>query len=233
MKKPVCAIVGVGPGNGAALARRFHAGGYAVALLGRTREKLERAASGLTDARTFVCDATVPEEIISAFGDVREAMGAVSVLCYNAGGGGWENPEDTTVQAAEDSLRTNAVGLLIAAQQVIPDMIGQARGSLLITGATASLRGGAGTTAFAAGKAAQRSVAQSLARHLGPKGVHVALFIVDGVVDLPRTRDRLPDKTDDFFLQPDDVAESMFQVAHQRPSAWTFEMDLRPFGEKW
>jgi NADP-dependent 3-hydroxy acid dehydrogenase YdfG len=233
MTKPVCAVVGVGPGNGAALARRFSAGGYAIALIGRTREKLEAVAGSVDDARVFVCDAADADAVRDAFSTVRQSMGVTSVLCYNAGSGSWSNPEQTTPQAMLAAYGTNVLGLLTASQQVVPDMLRTGGGAILVSGATASLRGGAITTAFAAGKAAQRSLAQSLARHLGPKGIHVAHFIIDGVIDLLATRSRMADKPEDFFLKPDDIADTMFHVAAQPQSAWTFEVDLRPYGERW
>ncbi|RMD88380.1 MAG: SDR family NAD(P)-dependent oxidoreductase [Alphaproteobacteria bacterium] len=233
MSRPVCAILGVGPGNGLALARRFAAGGYEIALLSRNEDKLAHYAAQLGGAATFVCDARDPGSVKSAFAAVAERLGPVKVLCHNAGAGSWAVPEETTVPDMEASFRTNALGLLVAAQAVFPGMIETGGGAIMVTGATASRRGGPKTTAFAAAKAAQRSLAQSLARHWGPKGIHVALFIIDGVIDLPRTRKMLPDKPDTFFLKPDDIADTVFHVAQQPKSAWTFELDLRPFVEKW
>jgi len=234
MAKPVCAVLGVGPGNGAALARRFAAGGYDIALLARSPEKLEMFSDQLDiEAKTFPCDARDPQSVENAFSELTEAMGPVDVLCFNAGAGGWATPEDTTVEDMDNAFRVNAAGLLAASHQVVPGMLKKGGGAIMITGATASLRGNAKTTAFAAAKAAQRSLAQSMAKHYGPRGIHVALFIIDGVIDLPRTRKMLPDKPDTFFLKPDDIAETIYNVSRQPKSAWTFEMDLRPFGEKW
>ncbi len=125
------------------------------------------------------------------------------------------------------------MGTLLASRQVIPAMKRAGRGSIVIVGATASLRGGAKFAAFASAKAAQRSLAQAMARHLWPSGIHVALLIIDGAVDLPRTREMMPDKPDSFFLKPDDLAETVFQVTKQNPSAWCFEFEARPFGERW
>ena len=233
MSKPVCAILGVGPGNGCALARRFAAGGYEIALLSRSQDKLDHYAAQLGGAATFACDARDPDSLRAALAAVADGPGPVDVLCYNAGAGSWATPEETSVEDMESSFRTNALGLLVAAQAVLPGMVRKGGGAIMVTGATASLRGGAKTTAFAAAKAAQRSLAQSLARHWGPKGIHVALFIIDGVIDLPRTRKMLPDKPDTFFLKAADIADTVFHVAHQAKSAWTFELDLRPFVEKW
>jgi NAD(P)-dependent dehydrogenase (short-subunit alcohol dehydrogenase family) len=106
-------------------------------------------------------------------------------------------------------------------------------GTIVVVGATASRRGAARTAAFAQAKAAQRSLCESLARHLWPKGVHVSLIVIDGVVDLPRTRARMPDKPDSFFVAPDDVANTAAFLVAQPRSAWTFELEARPFGESW
>jgi NAD(P)-dependent dehydrogenase (short-subunit alcohol dehydrogenase family) len=125
------------------------------------------------------------------------------------------------------------LGLFHCGKQVVDDMVSKGAGNIVVTGATASLRGGANFAAFASAKSAQRTLAQSMARHLGPKGIHVSLFIVDGIIDLPRTRKAMPDAPDDRFMKPDDIAQSVVHLIEQPRSAWTFEMDLRPFGEKW
>jgi len=123
--------------------------------------------------------------------------------------------------------------LFLCAREAVADMQSAGRGAIVVSGATASLRGGAGTAAFAAAKAAQRSLAQSMARQLGPQGIHVALVVIDGVIDIPRTRALLKDRPDEFFLEPDAIADTVYHLATQRRSAWTFELDVRPFGEKW
>lgn len=127
----------------------------------------------------------------------------------------------------------NALGSFLVAKQTLPAMEAAGRGSFVFIGATASLRGTPRSTAFAPAKAAQRIFAQSLARQLGPKGVHVSLIVVDGVVDLPRTRARMPDKPDSFFIRPDDVAAAAAMLVAQPRSTWTFELEVRPFGETW
>lgn len=116
---------------------------------------------------------------------------------------------------------------------VVPDMKARGSGSILFIGATASRRGGAKTVAFASAKAAQRSLAESLARHLWPHGIHVALVIVDGIVDEPLMRAKLTDKPDDFFVKPEDIADTLVSLTWQRRSAWSFEVEARPFGETW
>jgi NAD(P)-dependent dehydrogenase (short-subunit alcohol dehydrogenase family) len=125
------------------------------------------------------------------------------------------------------------LGALAASQQVIPAMKAAGHGSIVFIGATASLRGGAQTAAFAPAKAAQRSLAESMARSLGPKGIHVSLIVIDAVVDLPRTRQAMTDKPDEFFIKPEDVAATAVWLVNQPRSAWTFEVTVRPFAEKW
>ena len=121
----------------------------------------------------------------------------------------------------------------MSAQQVIPGMKERGSGDIVFIGATASRRGGVMTAAFAPAKAAQRSLAESMARHLWPAGIHVVVVIIDGVVDLPRTREQLADKPDNFFVRPDDLADTAFALTRQKPSAWSFEVEARPFGERW
>jgi NAD(P)-dependent dehydrogenase (short-subunit alcohol dehydrogenase family) len=233
MGDKVCAIVGYGPGNGAAFARRFAADGYRLALMGRSGERLEAAAAEYPGSKAVVCDAGDPDSVRAAFATVRDGLGPVDVLLYNAGSGQWGNFQEITAEGLESGWRVNVLGLLVAGQAVAEDMVARGAGAIVVTGATASLRGAVGTAAFAPAKAGQRALAQSMAKHLGPKGVHVSYMIIDGVVDLDRTRERMPDKPEDFFLKPDRIAEAAHFLAHQEPSGWTFELDLRPFGKRW
>ena len=231
--KPVCAVVGIGPGNGAALARRFAKEGYAVALLARRTELSAKLAAELTDARAYACDVGDAASVAAAFAAIRTDMGTVDVVAYNAGSGAWGSVEEITPAGFETSWRTNALGLLLVSQQVIPAMKAKGAGAIVVIGATASRRGMPRTTAFAPAKAAQKSLAEAMARHLWPAGIHVALIILDGVVDLERTRAAMADKGDDFFIKPDDVAETAWWLTRQPRSAWSFEVEARPFGEKW
>jgi NAD(P)-dependent dehydrogenase (short-subunit alcohol dehydrogenase family) len=233
MSKPICAVVGVGPGNGAALARRFSREGYAVALLARSTSFAEQLAVELGDARAFECDASRPDSVERAFSSVAEEMGEVDALVYNAGSGTWGSIEEIDAETFEMAWRVNSLGALVAVQKVVPAMKRKSGGDIVFIGATASRRGGAKTAAFASAKAAQRSLAESMARHLWPDGIHVALVIIDGIVDLPRTREQMPEKPDSFFVHPDDLAETTFALTRQPRSAWSFEVEARPFGEVW
>lgn len=231
--QPVCVVVGVGPGNGAAFARRFAAAGYRVAMLARTLQATQELAAELADARAYVCDVTDAASVEQAFGAIRAQLGTAEVLIYNPGVIVRGSVEDITPADFEASWRTNALGALLAAQQVIPAMKQNQRGSIVFIGATASRRGGAKTAAFAPAKAAQKSLAESMARHLWPAGIHVALVLVDGVVDTPATRQRMPDKPESFFVAPASVADQVFQITQQPASAWVFELEVRPFAEVW
>jgi NAD(P)-dependent dehydrogenase (short-subunit alcohol dehydrogenase family) len=232
MANPVCAVIGIGPGNGAAIARRF-AGDHRVALLSRSAGFSGELARGLPDARAYVCDVADAASVDRAFAAIAAELGPVDVLVYNAGSGVFATVEEITAEQFEASWRVNAAGLLAASQRVIPSMKAKGTGAIIVIGATASRRGAPRTAAFAPAKAAQRSLSESMAKHLGPMGIHVALVIIDGVVDLPRSRRAMPDRPDDFFVKPDDVAETVYWLAHQPRSAWSFEVEARPFGEKW
>ncbi|HBK77510.1 MAG TPA: SDR family NAD(P)-dependent oxidoreductase [Gammaproteobacteria bacterium] len=229
----VCVVAGVGPGNGASCCRRFAAEGYSIVMLARNADYLASLSAQLPGSLPIACDVRDPEAIETAFDRIRGEAGEVDVLIYNAGSGEWNSVEETTIEGMESSWRTNTLGLLVASQQVIPPMKARASGSIVVIGATASLRGGANSTAFASAKSAQRSLAQSMARRLGPTGIHVSYVIIDGIIDLERTRAARPDIPDEYYLQPDDIAQSVYDLTCQHRSAWTFELDLRPFGEKW
>jgi NAD(P)-dependent dehydrogenase (short-subunit alcohol dehydrogenase family) len=233
MTKRVCVVAGIGPGNGAAFARRFGAEGYAVALLARSSTFSVKVASTLPEARVYECDVTDAASVARTFDAVRRELGEVEVLVYNAGSGVWGSVEEATAADFEASWRVNTLGGFLAAKQVIPAMKRAGRGSIVFVGATASRKAGPRSAAFSSAKGAQRSLAESMARALWPAGIHVALIVVDGVVDLPRTRERMPDKPDSFFIKPDDVAEIGFRLTQQKPSAWSFEVEARPFGETW
>ncbi len=233
MSKSVCAVVGVGEGNGAALARAFAAAGMAVALLARRTDFTSQLAAELPDARAYACDVTDAAAVANTFERIRAELSDPSTLVYNAGSGVWGDVESISVDSFESAWRVNAYGALAASQAVIPAMKAAGSGAIIFIGATASRRGGPRTAAFAPAKAAQRSLAESMARSLWPHGIHVALIVIDAVVDLPRTRKNMPDKPDSFFLQPDDMAASAVWLARQPRSAWTFEIEVRPFGENW
>lgn len=229
----VCVIVGAGPGNGSALAHKFAAAGHRVALLARDRDRLAELATTLPGAAAYHCDVGSAESITAAFAAIEGEMGPVGTLIYNAGKGVWGDALSVTPQVFESAWRVNTFGAFLCAQRVLPAMIAAASGAIVFIGATASRRGGAQTAAFAAAKGGQRLLAESLARAYGSKGVHVALLVIDAVVDEPLARARLVDRPDDFFCAPDDIADTALMLTRQQRSAWTFELEVRPCAEKW
>lgn len=233
MERAVCVIVGVGPGNGSAFAARFAKEGYHLALLARSSTLTEQLTAELENAHAYECDVEDNHSIQRTFHQIRQEVGEIDVVVYNAGSGHWGNIEEINPDNFESNWRVNALGLMLVSQQVIPMMKARGRGNIIVIGATASRRGGVNTAAFAPAKAAQRSLAESMAKYLWPNGIHVALVIIDGIVDLPKTRERMPEKPDHFFVKPDDVASTVFWLTQQAPSTWSFEVEIRPFDEVW
>lgn len=230
---PVCVIVGVGPGNGAAFVRRFAAERYRVAMIARSAEVMDGLAAEMPQARAYRCDVGDAAQVESTFASIERDLGPVDVLIYNAGKGVWGSAEEVSLDDFEAAWRTNTFGGFVAARCVIPAMKRRGAGQIIFVGATASRRGGAGTAAFASAKAAQRSLAELLARSLGPCGIHVSLVIVDGIVDEPLMRAKFADRPDGFFVKPVDIADTLVMLTRQRRSAWSFELEARPFAENW
>jgi NADP-dependent 3-hydroxy acid dehydrogenase YdfG len=233
--RPVAVVTGVGPGLGASLARRF-AGPYAVALLARRAEYLKELAREIRQSGATVlevsCDVTDRVQLVEAFRAVRTGLGDPEVLLYNAGTAALGNITEITPEQYEADWRINAFGAFVAAKEVAPGMIARGRGTMLFAGATAGVKAGARSVSFGPAKFAMRGLAQSLARDLGPKGIHVAWINVDGSIDIPGARGLKPSLQDSDFLKPDAIAETYWHVAHQDPSAWTMELEVRPFKEK-
>lgn len=230
MSKPVTVVVGIGPKNGAAFARAFSREGHQLALVSRRTELSKELARELGDTSAYACDVADPAAVAQTFAAIRAERGEPDVLVYNAGSGVWKTAEELTAAEFEQSFRINALGLLSAAQQVLPGMRKRGRGQIVVVGATASLRGRPKTAAFAAAKAAQRSLAQSLARQCAPDGIHVSLLIIDGGIDDAGAE---PDQPGAQRLRPEDIAAEAVHLTRQDRSAWTFELDLRPLKENW
>jgi NAD(P)-dependent dehydrogenase (short-subunit alcohol dehydrogenase family) len=232
---PVAVVLGVGPGLGAALVRRF-AQGYAVAINARSAEYLRSLAGEIRAAggQVFEVPADVGDraQVEVAFKSIRERLGPPEVLLYNAGSGTWGTVTEITPEQYEKAWRVNAYGAFLSAKEVAPDMMARGRGVMLFTGATAGMKAGPKSVAFGPAKFALRGLAQSLARDLGPKGIHVAWVNVDGVIDIPGRRERFPQFKDEDLLKPEAIAETYWHLAHQDRSAWTMELEVRPFKEK-
>lgn len=232
---PVAVVVGVGTGLGTALARRF-APGYRVALVARSgavtgavAEEI-RSAGGV--ALPIQSDATVPEQVSAAYEQIHSALGAPDVLIYNGGRRPFGTLLDTTPEVFEETWRLHAFGAFLWARQVVPEMLSRRHGAILITGATAGVKPGPSSAAFASAKFAVRGLAQVMSRDLHPQGVHVAYINVDGAIDMPVVRQFLPQLKDEDLLKPSAIADAFWYLAHQDPSAWSHELDVRPFKEK-
>jgi short-subunit dehydrogenase len=229
----VCLITGVGPGTGAALARRFAAGKYRVAMLARSTDRLADLEAELPGSHGFACDVGDPASLGRVLEEVRGTLGAPRVVIHNAVSGSFGTFLDVDPADLERNFRVNVAALLHLARSLVPDMIANGRGALIVTGNTSALRGKPTFAAFAPTKAAQRILAQSIAREVGPRGVHVAYVVVDAVIDVPWTRKAFAGRPDEFFVQPRAIADEVWHVAHQDRSAWSFDVELRPFGETW
>ncbi|MBI3678602.1 MAG: SDR family NAD(P)-dependent oxidoreductase [Proteobacteria bacterium] len=233
MTQPVCVISGVGPGTGGALAKRFAAGGYRVAMLARDAARLQALETEIAGAKAFPCDVCDPGQIDAAVARIEQELGKPSVLIHNAVGGAFGSFLDIDPKILNQNFQVNTMGLLYLARRLAPAMIEAGKGAILVTGNTSALRGRAGFAGFAPTKAAQRILAESMARDLGPKGIHVAYIVIDAVIDLAWTRQRFAGKPDDFFIKPAAIADEAWHVAHQDRSAWSFNVEIRPFGESW
>lgn len=231
--RPLVIITGVGPGTGSAMVRRFHDGGYQVAMLARTVERLTDLESELPNAFAVPCDVADPAALAAALDAIEQRAGVPKVVIHNAVGGAFGNFLDIDPQVLQQNFQINVMALLHLARWAAPRMEVAGGGALLVTGNTSAVRGKAGFAGFAPSKAAQRILAESIAREMGPRGVHVSFMMIDAVIDLPWTRARWADKPDDFFIKPSDIAEEVWHVTHQPRSAWSFLTEVRPFRESW
>jgi NADP-dependent 3-hydroxy acid dehydrogenase YdfG len=233
--KQIATIIGVGPGLGAALARRF-AERYAVALVARGEDKLTALAREIESAGgralAVAADSSKAEGIAAAFERIRRELGDTDVLIYNAAMRPFGKLMETKPSTFENTWRVSAFGAFLSAQQVVPAMLRKGAGVILFTGATAGVKPFATSAAFGPAKFAMRGLAHVMARDLGPQHIHVAWINIDGAIDMPFIRERFPQIKDEDMLKPAAIAETYWHVAHQDPSAWTLELDVRPFKEK-
>jgi short-subunit dehydrogenase len=231
--RPVAVVTGVGPGTGAAMARRFARGGYAVAMLARNRDRLDSLEREIEHARGYACDVADEPALERTLEAVRTELGAPKVLIHNAVGGAFGNFLEIDPAVLNRNFQVNAMALLYLARRLAPAMIEAKEGVILVTGNTSALRGKPRFAGFAPTKAAQRILAEAMARELGPKGVHVAYLVIDAVIDLDWTRRMFADAPNEFFITPAAIAEEAWHVAHQDRCAWSFNVEVRPFGETW
>jgi NAD(P)-dependent dehydrogenase (short-subunit alcohol dehydrogenase family) len=228
----VAAVLGVGPGLGAAIARRFASEGFAIGLLARRKEGLsavrEEVEGAGGSALTIQANATDAVSVARAFEELREGLGNPEVFVYNAGAFRMGGILELTPQDFDDCFKANCSGAFYGAQQVLPAMLEKGRGTIIFTGATAALRGSANFSALATGKFGLRALAQSMAREFWPQGIHVAHVVIDGQINTPSLRETQPNREEHTTLSPDAIAESYWQLHVQDSTAWTLELDLRP-----
>jgi len=222
-------IVGAGPGLSASLARLFSREGMRVALAARNAGRLA-ALCGETGARAFACDAVDAAQVRRLFSEVEQALGEPDVVVYNASARARGPVADLDPAEVERVLAVTAYAGFLVAQQAARRMLARKRGAILLTGASASVKGYPQSAAFAMGKFALRGLAQSMARELAPQGIHVAHFVIDGGIARPGRA--APSSEPDALLEPDAIAASYLHVLRQPRSAWTWEMEVRPWVER-
>lgn len=234
-------VIGAGDGTGGAIAKRFAREGMVACVARRSADKLSslveeiEAAGG--KARAFSVDATDEQSMIDVFNTIESEIGPVAVAVYNASAFARGSITETTVETYRNMWSVCALGGFMMGREAARRMVPRGEGTILFTGASASLRGNANFAAFAAGKHAMRVTAQSMARELGPQNIHVAHVIIDGLIDAPRSRAMMEAAFErlgpDGVLHTDAIAEAYWTLHTQHRSAWTFELDLRPYKENW
>jgi short-subunit dehydrogenase len=215
------------------MVRRFARSGYAVAMLARSRDRLVSLEREIGHARGYPCDVTDERQLDAAIDKVRAELGVPKVLIHNAVGGAFGSFMEIEPEVLNRNFQVNAMALLYLARRLAPAMVAAGEGVIVATGNTSALRGKPRFAGFAPTKAAQRILAEAIARDLWPKGVHVAYVVIDAVIDLEWTRKMFPKAPDEFFITPAAIAEEVWHVAHQERSAWSFNVEVRPFGETW
>lgn len=238
----VALVIGAGDATGGAIAKRFAREGYITCVTRRNKDKLQplvaeiEAEGGIVHG--FGSDARKEEDVSELIADIERQMGPIEVAVYNIGANVNFPISETTSRVYYKVWEMAAFGAFLMGREVAKRMIPRGRGTMIFTGATASVMGRNGFAAFASAKFAKRGLAQSLARELGPKGIHVAHVIIDGPIDTAFIRDNFQGMLEardyeDNLLNPTDIAEAYWQLHNQPRSTWTFEMDLRPWAEPW
>ena len=237
----VCCVIGAGDATGSAVARRFAKEGYTICVARRTEAALKPLVDQITAqggrALAFGLDARREDEVVNFFQHIEANIGPIEVLVFNVGGNVRFPVLETTAQKYFKVWEMCTLAGFLAGREAARAMLPRGRGTILFTGATASLRGAAGFAAFAGGKAALRALAQSMAREFGPQGVHVAHLVIDGLIDTAFAREHFAQRVADFgpdgILNPDHIAQAYWWLHSQPRDAWTFELDLRPSIERW
>lgn len=238
-RQPVAVVIGAGDATGGAIARRFAREGFAACITRRHLDSLQpltetiRAESG--SAHPFACDARREQEMLALFEHIEHDIGDIEVVIFNIGANVRFSITETTERVYRKVWEMAALAGFLTGREAAKAMLPRGRGTIIFTGATASLRGSNGFSAFAGAKFALRALAQSMARELGPKGIHVAHPIIDGAIDTDFIRDNFPEryalKDQAGLLDPEHIAEQYWQLHRQPRDAWTHELDLRPWME--
>ena len=237
----VALVIGAGDSTGSAIAKRFAAGGYTACMTRRDAEKLEPVIASIVaaggKAHGFASDARKEEEVIALFEQIERDVGPVEVLVFNIGANVPCSILEETARKYFKIWEMACFGGFLNGREAAKRMVSRGSGTIIFTGATAALRGSANFAAFAGAKHALRALAQSMAKELGPRNIHVAHVVVDGAIDTEFIRTTFPDryalKEQDGILNPDHIAENYWNLHRQPRDAWTFELDLRPYMEKW
>lgn len=227
--KPLALVTGAGPGTGAATVRRLAAGGYRVAMLARDAARLAELEQEIPDTYARPCDVTDTDALAAVIADV----GQPKLVVHNAVGGAFGTFDRIEPETLAKNFEINTMALFHLAKLTAPAMVAAGEGAIIVTGNTSAQRGRAAFVGFAPTKAAQRILAESLARDLGPKGVHVAYLVIDAAIDVPWQRELQPDKPDDFFISPKSIADEIYHLAHQPKDSWSFLAEVRPYNEVW
>lgn len=236
---PVAVVIGAGDATGGAIARRFAREGFTLCVTRRQAEKLEPLVRTIEQtggrAHAFGCDARREEEMVHLFDHIEQDIGPIQVVVFNIGANVHFSITETTERVYRKVWEMAALSGFLTGREAAKAMLPRSRGTIIFTGATASLRGGSGFSAFAGAKFALRALAQSMARELGPQGIHVAHPIIDGAIDTAFIRDNFPEryalKEQGGILNPEHIAEQYWQIHCQPRDAWTHELDLRPWME--
>ncbi|MCU1734686.1 MULTISPECIES: SDR family NAD(P)-dependent oxidoreductase [unclassified Pseudomonas] len=226
-------VTGVGPGTGASIVRRLVSDGYQVAMIARDAQRLDDLARELPGTHAFPVDVTDTPKLEQTLEQIEARLGHADVLVHNAVGATFGTFMEIDPQALEVNFQTNVLALLHLARKLSPAMVEKGQGAIIVTGNTSALRGKGHFAGFAPTKAAQRILSESIARELGPKGVHVAYVVIDAVIDVAWTRKLHPTAPDSFFIQPADIAAEVGHLIQQPRSAWSFLTEVRPYGETW
>ena len=234
-------VIGAGDYLGAAIAQRFAREGYTACVTRRRGKGLDDLVASINEAggtaHGFYSDARDEEQVAELVETIERDIGPIEAFVFNVGGNVKFDVLDTTTRVYTKVWQMCALAGFLTGREVAKRMVERGHGTMLFTGATASLRGSAGFSAFSGGKHALRALAQALARELGPKGIHVAHVVIDGPIDTAATRELFPDffadRPPDGILQPEDIAETYWAIHMQPPSAWTHEVDVRPYTEPW